>query len=146
MQQNTTGAGSKRPDLPPQQAQALAALLGGATITSAAEAAGVDRTTLHRWLREDFSFQAAYNGLRCDLRREIEARLDNVANAALGTVSAAVDAGDVRAALAVLRGTGVFAGSCPSIGPDDPAEVEEETELAARERASNRLLRRAMII
>lgn len=106
----------------------------------------MDRTTLRRWLREDFSFQAAYNGLRLDLRREIEARLDNVANAALETVSAAVDAGDVRAALAVLKGTGVFAGSCPSIGSDDSVEAEKDAELAARERASDRLLRRAMII
>ena len=146
MQQNTTWAKSNRPDLPPQQTKALAVLVGGATITGAAEAAGVDRTTLHRWLREDFSFQAAYNGLRRDLRREIEVRLDNLANAALDTVSLAVDAGDVRAALAVLKGTGVFAGSCPSVGSEDPVVVEEDAELAARGRASARLLRRAMII
>jgi hypothetical protein len=32
------------------------------------------------------------------------------------------------------------------IGPEDPTEVEEEAELAARARESDRLLRRAMTI
>ena len=39
MQQNATDSSSTRPDLPPQQAQALAGLLGGATITAVADSA-----------------------------------------------------------------------------------------------------------
>jgi hypothetical protein len=146
LQQNATENASAHADLSPQQDRALVALLGGATITDAADAAGVDRTTVHRWLREDFSFQAAYNGLRRDLRREIQRRLDSVTRAALETISTAIGNGDVRAALAVLKGTGVLAGQEPLIGPEGPTEVEEEAKLEVRERMSNRLLRNAVII
>lgn len=44
--------------LRPKQQKALDALLEHGNITAAAEAAGVNRKTLHEWLRED-DFQAA---------------------------------------------------------------------------------------
>ena len=46
--QNATSGGN----LTPPQEKALAALLSGKTVTAAAEAAGVDRTTVYRWLRD----------------------------------------------------------------------------------------------
>ena len=45
----------------PKQAAAIDALLGGKPIPEAAAAAGVDRTTVYRWLRADFEFQARLN-------------------------------------------------------------------------------------
>jgi transposase-like protein len=45
--------------LSPCQLAALEALLAGKTVTDAAAAAGVDRSTLHAWLKTDFPFQAA---------------------------------------------------------------------------------------
>jgi hypothetical protein len=142
MQRNATAGENDSTDLAPRQTQALGALLRGATITSAAGAAGVDRTTVHRWLPGDFAFQAAYNGLRRELHREAEVRLESLVHSALGTISTAIDDGDVRAALAVLKGAGVLAGSRPPIGPDDPAEVEEDAEVEARKRASVRTMQR----
>ena len=53
----------------------LEALTAGATVTAAAAAARVDRVTVHRWLRDDFAFQAAFNRARRDLRSAAEARL-----------------------------------------------------------------------
>jgi hypothetical protein len=144
MQQDTTESVSA--DLPPQQTRALAALLGGATITAVADSAGVDRTTVHRWLRDDPGFQAAYNALRRDLRREVEASIERAVHRAIETVYAAIAEGDVRAALAILRGAGVLGSYSSEIGPEDPAEVEQEAELTDRERVSNQLLRRALII
>jgi transposase-like protein len=47
--------------LRPKQLQAIDALLLGKTITASAEETGVDQSTLHRWLREDYRFQAALN-------------------------------------------------------------------------------------
>jgi AcrR family transcriptional regulator len=144
MQQNATE--SARADLPPQQTRALAALLEGATITAVADSAGVDRTTVHRWPRDDPDFQAAYNAVKRDLRREVQAGIERAVHRAIETVCAAIEEGDVRAALAILKGTGVLVGHSSDIGPEDPAEVEEEAKLAARARESDRLLRRAMII
>ena len=142
MQRNATTGESERADLPPQQIQALSALLTGAAITAAAEAAKVERATVHRWLRDDWAFQAAYNGLRRDFRREAEARIDQIALMAVEAVAAAIEAGDVRAALAVLRSAGVLSGRQPEIGPECADEVAEEAEVAARERSSSLKLRR----
>ena len=47
--------------LSPTQIDVMAALLSGKTIKSAADQAGVDRSTIHRWMREDWDFQAARN-------------------------------------------------------------------------------------
>ena len=65
-------------------------------------------------------------------------------NAAVETVLAAVESGDVRAALAVLRGTGTLAGDRPPIGPEDPDEVAQEAELSKMEREALRAQRRAL--
>src|SRR5438046_1747190 len=64
MQQNATPAGT----LSGTQERALTMLLSGKSITDAATAAEVDRTTVHRWLKEDFGFQAALNRGRRELR------------------------------------------------------------------------------
>src|SRR5262245_44514608 len=55
------------PPLTPPQETALAALLLGKTVTAAAQTAGVDRTTIYRWLKEDFDFLAALNRGRQEL-------------------------------------------------------------------------------
>ncbi len=128
--------------LTPKQLVVLDQLIVGKTVTKAAEVVGVDRTTVHRWLREDWAFQAAYNAAQRDLRREVEARLPHLVDAALETIQEAVRGGDVRAALAVLKGLGALPGSAPTIGADDPVELAEERSLTERERALHRDLRR----
>jgi len=142
MQRHATESGAGDGELTPEQARALAALVGGATITAAGEAAGRDRTTVHRWLREDHGFQAVYNTARADLRREVEAQLDHIVQDAVEAVRGAVRSGDVRAALAVLKGTGVLSGAAPTIGAEDPAELAEEIEADEQERAAARMWRR----
>ena len=72
--------------------------------------------TVHRWLREDSRFQAAYNAAQRDLQREVESRLFQLAQAACETVANALEHGDVRAALVVLKGVGVLGGTPPVIG------------------------------
>ena len=47
--------------LKPRQQAVLERLLAGETVTAAARAAKVDRSTVHRWLKEDYTFGAAYN-------------------------------------------------------------------------------------
>ncbi len=139
MQQNATD--DTEINLTPQQTKVLELLLVGSTITKAAAQAGVDRTTVHRWLRGDSGFQAASNAARRNLQREIEGRLLQIARSAAETVAAAVDYGDVRASLAVLRGIGLLVGAPLQIDGEDPAELAEEAEIAARERASERAMR-----
>jgi hypothetical protein len=144
MQQNTTLP--TPPELEPKQARALEQLLVGATVSRAAEAAGVDRSTVHRWLRHDFDFLAAYNGAQRDLRREAENRLLRLMNAATEAVVSAVEAGDVRVALAVLKGLGMLPGSPPAFGGDDPKELAEDAELTEQKKASDRAFQRLGVL
>ena len=46
-------------NLPIEQVKAIEALLSSGNKTSAARAAGVDRSTLYRWMSSDANFQAA---------------------------------------------------------------------------------------
>jgi hypothetical protein len=118
--------------LTPAQETAIAALLAGRTVTNAAEAAGVDRATVHRWLREHFGFQAAVNAGRRELREGVHTRLERLAEKAAGCVEKAIDGGDVKAALEILKGLQVLAPT--SIGSEDPEQLAKEADISARER------------
>jgi hypothetical protein len=54
-------------DFPAPQQTAVLALLAGATLSAAAEAAGVDRRTIYRWKNENAEFVAVLNQLRHEL-------------------------------------------------------------------------------
>lgn len=124
-----------------RQSKALERLLEGDTVIEAAAASGVDRSTIHRWLRSDYPFKAAYNGARLALQDALDARLLGLAESATTTVASAIQRGDVPASIAVLRGLGLLNGRRPSAGPDDPDDLRKDEELAARERRSDRLMK-----
>jgi hypothetical protein len=124
-----------------QQLRAIAELIAGRSVTAAAAAVEIDRTTLHRWLRADFEFQAELNRLRREAREAIQLRLEHLADQAADVVVAAVQAGDTRAALAVLRGLGLLPSEPIEIGTDDPVVLQQEAEIAECEAANRRALR-----
>jgi hypothetical protein len=130
--------------LTPAQETAIAALLAGRTVTDAAADAGVDRATVHRWLRENFGFQAAVNAGRRELRKGVQVRLERLAEKAAGCVEKAIDEGDVKAALAILKGLQVLV-PVP-IGSDNPAELAEEDRLHAIEQEGRRKARETMAL
>lgn len=110
------------------QVLALDALLAGATVADAAAAAGVDRSTLWRWRTEVAAFEAALNAGRAQLREAYQGRLYALADRAVATVEAAVQGGDVKAALAVLKGLELLA-RVP-IGATDPEVVQRQNDNA----------------
>jgi transposase-like protein len=132
-------------DLPLPQITALEALLAGSSVTDAAAAAGVDRSTLHNWLRKNIAFQAALNAGRKDLRRAIAHRLERLANDATECVGKAVREGDVKAALEIVKRLDVFAPRY--LGSDDPDELavdeaERQQQLLERgQRSEDRVQR-----
>jgi hypothetical protein len=132
-------------ELTPKQMLAAGALTAGQTITDAAQAAGVDRSTVHRWLREDFNFQAALNAARRDLLAEIENRLLRLAHDAADAVGQAIEAGDVSAAIALLRGIGALSGKRPEIGLENPEELRQEDATARDARVFQQLIRGAAV-
>ncbi len=110
---------------------ALDALLVGRSVTDAAKAARVNRSTVHRWLREP-EFIAAQNTARGDMRSANEARLAALGDDAIDALEAAIDSGDVRAAIAVAKGLGLLSGDAPHIGSEDPQVLHREQDDAAR--------------
>jgi hypothetical protein len=121
------------PGVSPSQLIALECLLAGQNMIDSALAAGVDRSTLHRWLRNDFNFQAALNRGRRDLQENFSHRLDRLNIDAAACVGRAVHEGDVKAALEVLKRLGTLAKS--AVGSDDPAVLQSQTESEARRHA-----------
>ena len=132
-------------ELTPQQILAVAQLTIGATVVSAAQAAGVSRETVHRWSREDWTFQAAVNRARRDLQEAVKRRLLVVAEKAMSNVADAVDKGNLSASLSVLKGLGVFNGVAPRLGSDDPDVLAEEATLRERETRSAFLMRKLVV-
>lgn len=124
----------------PSQERAIEALVAGATVTDAAKAAGVSRQSLHRWRRDSFAFQARLNAARRDLREEVERRLQALAVEAIESVCRAIQGGDAKAGLAILRGLGLLSGQRADIGEEDPAVLKAESELAERRAANKRAL------
>lgn len=116
--------------LSPAQQRALVAILEGKTITAAAEAASVGRTTVHRWLKYDLIFKAALSAARKELWLATCRRLDCLTVKAVECVEKAIETGDVRAALEVLKGLQVF--DRVSIESKDPVDLPWEAEMLAR--------------
>jgi transposase-like protein len=113
--------------MPRQQQIAMEKLASGETIVDAAQAAGVTRMTLHRWLKQDARFAAAYNAWQQEAVATARGRLLALSDQAVTTVANSVKAGDTRAALLVLKAMGAM--DRPTPGPTDPEGVLREQEL-----------------
>lgn len=122
---------SERSDLTPQQMTAIERLLAGGTITASAEAAGVTRETVHRWKKSDWRFQAAMNQRLREYQEATRTKLHSTALRASEVVAEAIDRGNLKAALAILKGIGALEGVAPKIGEEDPEELRLDAQLDA---------------
>jgi hypothetical protein len=89
------------------QELAIDSLLSGSTITAAATAAGVDRTTVHRWLADE-GFRDEYEYRRVELQSAVRDRLMALTDKAVDVLEKSLDDGDAKSALALLRGLGML--------------------------------------
>jgi hypothetical protein len=64
-----------RGELSVPQQRALAVLIEGKALKEAAEGAGVNRSTLYRWIRQDAAFAAAYNAWQQEAAESARARM-----------------------------------------------------------------------
>ncbi len=127
MRQNKT---SKKV-ISPSKERVIEGLVGGLSITTAADANGVSRQNVHRWLREDYEFQAQLNATRTDLRNETEARLFALAAEAIGALENALQRGDASVGLSVLKGLGLLAGKQHVLGCESASTLR--SQVATRE-------------
>ena len=115
--------------LSPAQHAVLEAMLAGRTITAAA---GVGRAVVYRWLKNDFLFQAELNRGLSELRRAIFVNVHRLAAKAVQCVQKAIDEGNVKVALEVMKRAGLF--NLRPTGSDDPSKLAAEAaELEAED-------------
>jgi len=96
-------------DLSPAQAQVIAALVLGKTISAAARQVGIHRTTIHHWRRNQPAFRAAVHRARREYVELLNDQLRELASGALETMHKLLDdpatpsTVRLRAALAILE-------------------------------------------
>jgi hypothetical protein len=66
-----------------QQFEVIQALVGGATVTAATKAAGVDRTTFYLWMKSDPDFVAELNSAQKARETAMRAQLHSLVDAAV---------------------------------------------------------------
>ncbi len=113
----------------PQMEIVIDRLVVGETVVDAAAAAGADRSTVHRWKREHWAFQAELNRRRRELHERLRHRLEALAERALDNIEKAVEAGDLKASQSVLDRL-----SLPPAQPPDPQAENPEYLRAKAER------------
>jgi transposase-like protein len=95
--------------LSPAQAQVVAALAAGQSITEAARAAGVHRSTIHNWLREGQQFRFEFDTIRQETVEFLRDQLAGLEVAALAALKSLIEDANtpasvrLKAALAVLQ-------------------------------------------
>jgi uncharacterized protein YchJ len=116
-----------------KQQAALNALLSGSSISAAAEAAGVHRSTLHEWLRKHHLFRAALAEARHANADQVVDAFQNLTAAAISTLTEALTSPDtpisvrLRAALAVLK---VNTDADPARAPEQRRDFDDLVEAA----------------
>lgn len=99
------------------------------SITDAAKASGIDRTTVYRWLKNDPAFEAELNRLKKDRVERLRADLRSLVSDAIATLRTITTDSKVppnvrvRAALAVLNRFGDL--RAEPIGSTDPEELKQ---------------------
>jgi DNA-directed RNA polymerase specialized sigma24 family protein len=115
-----------------EQQTALELLLLGKSVAETAKTAGVGRSTVHRWLKHDPAFRAAYNEWHDQLKESSRSRLLMLTDKATDALEKALEAGDARAALQLLKGMGLIKDQ--PAGPTEPEEVKKVMEIEKERR------------
>jgi hypothetical protein len=116
--------------LSPRQMLALTAFHRGATLTAAAEAAGVSRQTLHRWRTQNLNFAEAMDVWEKGEMVISRSRIVEMADLAIDTLSDAIEKGHAGAAIIVLK-------TLRLLKTYKPVDARRE---AQREAAHNRIM------
>jgi hypothetical protein len=127
--------------LSPVQAQVVAALAQGLTVTAAAGHAGIHRSTIYEWLKTVPGFQSAIRESREEFKETLRDDLKTLSAKALSTLHEVLDDSQapagvrVRAALAVLQRSDLPSQSwnlpAPAASPAEQAILQQIAVLEA---------------
>ena len=126
---NARDSATNKENLTVAQLKALGPLASGEAISHVAEAAGVDRSTVYRWLKNDAEFVAEFNRRREESVGAIQSELRTLAREAVAVLREilldknAPSSVRLRAALALLRSVGGI--QAPDIGETEANEIQQ---------------------
>ena len=129
---------TQRSELTPQQAQAAALVAEGKPAAEVAEEVGVDPSVVTGWADRP-AFVAQVNRHRKEIWTAAQDRLRALVPDALAALEQAVQAGDVRAAVEVLKAVGLHGKMTPPSGAVEPERVMVEQAKAWAEAESVKL-------
>jgi hypothetical protein len=133
---NATVFGPVVPLSSPKQAEALTLLVAGRSPTAAAQAVGVDRATVYRWMKYDAAFIASYNAAVRELDEVRRQGLRLLAGESIQVVRRMMKSRKTppairaRLALEVIR----LAEGMPEAGSDDLDDAKAHVGKALRQR------------
>jgi hypothetical protein len=111
------------------QVKALAVLGAGQSVSDAARAAEVDRTTVHRWLHNNPRFAAEFNAAQLEMADTVKAGLRQLANETISTLRDLMGPSapaSVRLRVVELVLSRTLSGTGPEqVGSPVPEQVEE---------------------
>ena len=122
-----------------EQLNAIDILVNGKTDQETALAVGVARETVTRWRNDNPYFAAELNKLRKQIWGTNQDRLRSLTTKAVDTIETALDAGDSKAAVEVLKAVGLYGQVKEPSGPVDAELVLWEK---AKEWASLEIMRK----
>jgi hypothetical protein len=112
------------------QRECLEFMQGGGSVTDAARFAGVGRSTVYRWMKNDSVFVAAMNEWQNEAEKNARSRLVAMTNRATMAVEMALSRDNPYIAMQLLRGLGVLRKSEPRHhDPDDVKRVMKLEEM-----------------
>ncbi len=109
--------------LPIEQQNAIDLLIQGKPDHEVAAAVGVVRETVTRWRHENPYFVAELNRQRKALWGTAHERLRGLVHKAVDILEKALEEGDLKAAVAVLKAVRLYGTVPPPSGPEDPELV-----------------------
>jgi hypothetical protein len=108
------------------QQKALSFLLGGRSLIETAQCSRISRQTLYRWMKEDVAFRTAYNQWCEQMEQSARSRLVGMTDKATVAVEKALEKGDARTAMQLLKGLGILKER--KAGPGNAEEVKKDME------------------
>jgi transposase-like protein len=123
-----------------RQVMAFQALIGGKSIAAAARAAGVNRATVHRWIKDDPNFKAALARQADEQMAAAREQLKNSVEPAARNIHQAVRQGHVAASMQVLKSVGLMGARAEAKGEPSPRAVVSSRAALALEARLGQLL------
>jgi hypothetical protein len=117
-----------------EQENAIDLLITGKSDRDTAEAVGVNRMTVWQWRHEHPVFMATLERRRAEVWRQPQERLRALLAKSVENLAAAVEDGDLKASIEVLKAVGMYGnGTMNAIHQQDPEQlIAQEAERRVR--------------